>query len=124
MKNVLFVGDTHGLDVIDTIKEGLKNFYDIVCCGDYVDSFFVPAREQLYNLNNLCVIARENKDRITLLLGNHDYSYLYGLSDISGYQYLKAHEYKKYFKIIKIYLKLLGAIEMKRKNTHLQRTQV
>ena len=97
-KNILFVGDIHGLDAIELLKDGLKHCDTIVCCGDYVDSFFVPHGEQLYNLNNLCTFAREHKDKVRLLLGNHDYAYIYGFSGISGYQYMHASEFQKMFK--------------------------
>jgi len=93
----LFIGDVHGLDSIDILEEGLKNSDHIVMLGDYVDSFFVPASEQLYNLNDLCNFVREHKDKITLLTGNHDFSYIHSINSISGKQYMHAHEYKKIF---------------------------
>jgi hypothetical protein len=66
--------------------------------GDYVDSFFVPPVEQLFNLKNLITFLRKNKDnKIHALLGNHDFAYLYGYSGISGYQYQHFHEYKQIF---------------------------
>lgn len=98
MKKVLFIGDIHGLpDWTDIVNQGLKNFYQIVFLGDYVDSFFVKPVEQLSNLNNLCNFTRKHKDKITLLLGNHDYAYIYHIDSISGKQYAKAHEYEKIF---------------------------
>lgn len=98
MKKVLFIGDIHGTSEWEEIaKNGMKQFYEIVFLGDYCDSFFVKPAEQLYNLNNLIRFIRKNKTQVTALLGNHDYSYLYGFSGISGYQKLHAHEYKKVF---------------------------
>jgi len=95
---VLFIGDIHGLSEWDNIAiGGLKQFYKIVFLGDYVDSFFVRPVEQLANLKNLCTFARKNKDNVTLLLGNHDYAYVYSYPYISGHQPVHAHEYRQIF---------------------------
>jgi len=98
-KKVLFIGDIHGLSEWDQIaKNGLKQFYEIVFLGDYVDSFYVKTGEQLYNLNNLCTFIRKNKNnKVTALLGNHDYAYIHNIDSISGKQYMHAYEYKKIF---------------------------
>jgi len=97
-KKVMFIGDIHGVSDWDQIaKDALKQFYEIVFLGDYVDSFFVKTEEQLYNLNNICTFARKNEDRVTLLLGNHDYAYIYNHPGISGHQYMHIHDFKKMF---------------------------
>ena len=98
MKKVLFIGDIHGTtEWEEIVKNGLKQFYEIVFVGDYIDSFFVKASEQLYNLNNLIRFIRKNKTQVTALLGNHDYAAINSYSGISGYQHLYVHEYKKVF---------------------------
>jgi len=97
-KKVLFVGDIHGLNEWEEIaKQALKNFYDIVFLGDYVDSFYIKADQQLQNLKQICMFVRNNKKNVTLLLGNHDYAYIKNIDGISGKQYILAHEYKKIF---------------------------
>jgi hypothetical protein len=94
----MFIGDIHGISEWEEIvKNSLKQFYEIVFLGDYVDSFYIKAGEQLYNLNNICTFARKNKKQVTLLLGNHDYAYVYNHPGISGHQHLHAHEFKKLF---------------------------
>ena len=97
--SVLFIGDIHGLSEWDNIAlAGLKQFYEIVFLGDYIDSFFVRPVQQLDNLKNLCKFIRKNKtNKITALLGNHDYSYIYNYPGISGHQSFQSHEYKKIF---------------------------
>jgi len=97
-KKVLFIGDLHGNnDWEQMTKDALKHFYDIVFLGDYVDSFHIKSSQQLYNLNNLCHFIRKNKDKVSALLGNHDYAYIHNIDSISGKQYMQAHEYKKIF---------------------------
>ena len=50
-KKILFIGDIHGVsDWNEIAMNGLKQFYEIVFLGDYVDSFFVKPVEQLDNL--------------------------------------------------------------------------
>jgi predicted phosphodiesterase len=95
---VLFIGDIHGLAEWDNIAlAGLKQFYEIVFLGDYIDSFFVRPVEQLANLKDLCTFIRRNKNHVTALLGNHDYAYIYNHTGITGHQHTQAHEYRKIF---------------------------
>jgi predicted MPP superfamily phosphohydrolase len=98
-KNVLFIGDIHGLSEWDNIAlAGLKQFYEIVFLGDYVDSFFVRPVEQIANLKNLVTFLRKYKNKkVTALLGNHDYGYVYSYNGISGHQAAHAFEYRQIF---------------------------
>ena len=65
----LFIGDIHGLAEWDNIAlAGLKQFYEIVFLGDYVDSFFVRPVEQLANLKNLCTFIRKNITLTAIIL--------------------------------------------------------
>ncbi|MDD5649081.1 MAG: metallophosphoesterase [Candidatus Nanoarchaeia archaeon] len=108
MKNInknkiLFIGDIHGNnDWKDIAEEGLKRFYEIVFLGDYVDSFFIKPIDQIKNLKELIHFVKSktaNPDnKITLLLGNHDYAYINGYSGISGYQHSLYIEYQKLFR--------------------------
>jgi predicted MPP superfamily phosphohydrolase len=95
---IFFIGDLHGLDTWkEEAEEALRQYYEIVFLGDYVDSFHVKAAEQMYNLKEICAFVRKNKKHVTALLGNHDYAYIYGIDGISGKQYDHAFEYKKIF---------------------------
>ena len=99
MKKVLFIGDIHGRGGWKPkALDGIKWFDEVVFLGDYVDSFDVRPVVQLQNLKDIIAFARKKgKEKVTLLLGNHDYAYIHGLSGISGYQFEHAHEYKKIF---------------------------
>jgi predicted phosphodiesterase len=97
-KRILFIGDIHGVtDWSEIAINGIKQFYEIVFLGDYVDSFFVKPVEQLDNLKNLCTFIRKNKKQVTALIGNHDYAYMYGKTGISGHQHYHIQEYRKIF---------------------------
>jgi Calcineurin-like phosphoesterase len=96
--NILVIGDIHGNSDWEQItKDGLIHHYEILFLGDYIDSFFVKASDQLVNLNNLITFIKHNKTRVTALLGNHDFAAINSYSGISGYQYYYVHEYKKLF---------------------------
>ena len=70
------IGDIHGKD---TWKK-YNNFNDcdiIVFLGDYVDSFY-ESNETIYNnLEEIIQFKKDNKNKVILLLGNHDNQYLY-----------------------------------------------
>lgn len=79
MKNIILIPDVHGRtfwkDAIPYVKGGTPCIF----LGDYVDSYGFDNISNLQTYNNLHEIltfARENRDRVTLLLGNHDLSYL------------------------------------------------
>lgn len=76
---VLFVGDIHnhtkaieGIERLD--KE--HNFDRIICMGDYVDDWGTDNHDSLKTLNKMFELKRKNPDKYTLLIGNHEVSYL------------------------------------------------
>lgn len=75
------IGDTHGRS---NWKEAFELFIKneentdakMVFIGDYFDSFSIDAETQLTNFNEICDLARRYKDRVVLLIGNHDFHYM------------------------------------------------
>jgi len=84
MKHIV-IGDTHGRN---SWKSLINLDYDkIIFIGDYFDSFTIPSIIQLNNFNEIIEFKKNNKDRVELLIGNHDYHYFPGIrEDYSGYQ--------------------------------------
>lgn len=79
MKNTIIIPDVHGRsfwkDAIPYVKGGTPCIF----LGDYIDPYEFENISSLDSYNNLYEIlafAREYRDRVTLLLGNHDLSYL------------------------------------------------
>lgn len=79
MKNTIIIPDVHGRsfwkDAIPYVKGGTPCIF----LGDYIDPYEFENISSLDSYNNLYKIlafAREYRDRVTLLLGNHDLSYL------------------------------------------------
>jgi predicted phosphodiesterase len=75
MKTTIVLPDTHGKD---TWKSIVKNHPEdrIIFLGDYFDSFDIKQAEQIKNFEEILEFRNENKDRVILLTGNHDFHYL------------------------------------------------
>ena len=84
MKKILIIPDVHGRDfwrdsVIKTLTNTSAN---IVFLGDYTDPYssegepnFDYRQHTVDNLKEIIELKKQNSDRITLLLGNHDCGY-------------------------------------------------
>ena len=104
MKQVLVIGDVHGKsDWIRWATEAFKQGIEVVFLGDYVDSFNIEPREIEQNLLRIISFkkkadARKNFiTKVSLLLGNHDYAYIIGKSNTSGYKVVWAERYREIF---------------------------
>lgn len=76
---ILFVGDIHNhMYMFDDIQklDNQFNFDKIICLGDYVDDWNTTNAQSLTTLNNIILLKKENPDKYTFLLGNHELSYL------------------------------------------------
>lgn len=81
---VLVIGDVHGRDLWKTLIK--TNWDHCVFIGDYFDSFDIKGTVQYENFNEILKFKRSNPDKVTLLVGNHDISYLDSFCQCSGYQ--------------------------------------
>lgn len=86
---VLVIGDVHGRDSWEKPCELLIERVDyIVFLGDYVDTMDgISPAEQKLNLQNIVAFANKYRDKVHLLLGNHDLHYIFPEDDFrcSGY---------------------------------------
>ena len=96
----LILGDMHGLINIYEAIYHIEKPDEVICLGDYVDSFDVPVEEQEDAVHRLVKMKENHKnDKFTILLGNHDFHYLYGAPQIERYSgfsmstYLWAEDY-------------------------------
>ena len=62
-----------------------KRFDKVVFLGDYVDSYDKTNEEILTNLKNIIDLKKQYPNDVILLLGNHDFAYLYN-ERCSGYR--------------------------------------
>lgn len=90
---IVAIGDTHGRAFWKLIAEREKPWDRMILIGDYFDSFDIDGETQQRNFKEICQFKEEHGDKVVLLLGNHDTSYIIG--DIcSGYQYGAEHNIK------------------------------
>ena len=81
---IIVIGDIHGRDIW---KEIVKQEYDkVIFLGDYLDSYDLPVDKQRQNLIDILEFKANNRDKVELLIGNHDFQYLPGINETySGY---------------------------------------
>lgn len=108
MKKVI-IGDIHGRTCWKDIIEKHPDAHKIVFIGDYVDTHEnYTGLEQVENLREIIKFKQENKDKVILLVGNHDYQYWPGIDDewYSGFQpAMKAtfrYEFETYKKLFQM----------------------
>ena len=108
--NYLFVGDIHNHNYIfDNINrlDDKYQFDNIIFVGDYVDDWNTTNEDSLNTLDKVINLKKSNENKYTLLIGNHELSYL-GYP-CSGHRYendtlvnKKLLDNIKYFDICKI----------------------
>jgi len=98
MKKVLVIPDVHGIDEWKSlVKNAILSNTHVVFLGDYVDSYVEEGWTIFENLKDIVEFKKKYPDKITLLLGNHDYAYIYRKPAISGYNYHMATSYRSIF---------------------------
>lgn len=90
---IVAIGDVHGNNKWKTQVQEPADMYIFI--GDYFDSWGVPGDEQISNFLEILEFRNENPDKVFLLAGNHDVSYMDGFCQCSGYQNDKAFEIKQ-----------------------------
>ena len=99
MKKILIIPDVHGRDFWkEPVKQELKNDEtSIVFLGDFTDGYihewepnFDYRQHTVDNFKEVIELKRQNPDRITLLLGNHDCGYAIG-DDICSSRMDRSH---------------------------------
>ncbi len=74
---IIAVGDIHGRTNWEQIVKQHPEFDKFVFIGDYFDPYDdIPATKQIENFNNIIAFKAANKDKVIMLIGNHDYHYM------------------------------------------------
>ena len=79
MKELILVPDVHGRTFWKEAIPYVEGGTPCIFLGDYTDPYpqeGISSLDALINLRELLAFARSHSDRVTLLLGNHDLSYL------------------------------------------------
>ena len=75
---VLVLPDIHGRKFWKAPCEQVNNYDKVIFLGDYMDPYQFEGNtveESLENFKEVVEFAKENKDKVVLLLGNHDMPY-------------------------------------------------
>jgi len=81
MSDILFIPDIHCKPEMIDLADKVSKYDDIsikhiIFMGDYVDDWDKTYHENLMILNKIIKYKKDNYDKVTLLLGNHELSYL------------------------------------------------
>ncbi len=87
MSRVLAIGDIHTKNwIIDKVSEVISDYDSIVFCGDYADDFDASPQDTLNTWKKLKDLQTKHRIKVNLVLGNHDYIYVYDTPSMqSGY---------------------------------------
>ena len=88
MKKIIVIGDIHGRNIWREIVNANPDADYYVFVGDYFDSFDISSTEQIHNFREIIEFKNNNKDRVILLIGNHDIHYTKGcIGSYSGFNH-------------------------------------
>lgn len=92
MSKIIVIPDVHGRTFW---KKALDSDLPVVFLGDYLDPYpdeGITPEEALKNFKDIIAFARENPDRVTLLLGNHTLHYVGLSADAARFDYDNSRE--------------------------------
>lgn len=110
---ILVYPDIHGnKDWKDIMSSKINEVDKVIFLGDYVDSFKEEERGEASakNLEDIIAFAKQRKDKVQLLVGNHDLSYCSfnggANPHISGHQMFEIERFNEIFKTNKKWFKV------------------
>jgi predicted MPP superfamily phosphohydrolase len=78
MGKVLAIGDIHTkIWIVEKVSKVINNYDRIIFCGDYADDFSASPQDTLNTWKSLRDLQIKHKNKVSLVLGNHDYIYVY-----------------------------------------------
>jgi hypothetical protein len=81
---IIALGDTHGRTYWKQIVSNTE-FDKVVFIGDYFDTHEdIPYEQQKSNFEDIVAFKKENRNKVVLLFGNHDYHYLKTVNETYG----------------------------------------
>lgn len=105
-REILIIPDVHGRQFWkEPLKEGPDQWEKIVFLGDYIDPYpaeGITSEEAIEVLKEIVSLKKLWKDKIVLLMGNHDFGYMpdfykTGCDPCSRYDYYNAKDIKKIY---------------------------
>lgn len=107
---IIVIGDIHGLKTWKKIVE--NNTFDLcVFVGDYFDSYDTKAPAQIRNFNEIVKFKKKHGDKVVLLMGNHDFHYIFPGETYSGYNHIHAADIAEEISFGYRYLKKVHVVD-------------
>lgn len=114
MPRVLIIPDVHGRVFWRHALDHVDNYDKVIFLGDYLDPYpheKISFDDSVLNFGDIIRFKSENKEKVVLLLGNHDMHYVdTGFMDCSRLNYKRRNEmnevysmFHDYFQLIHIY---------------------
>lgn len=87
MAKILAIGDIHTkIWIIEKVAKVIDHYDKVIFCGDYADDFKASPQDTLNTWNSLKDMQSQNRSKIELVIGNHDYIYVNDTPSLqSGY---------------------------------------
>lgn len=101
MSKILIVPDVHGRTFWQEVKELINDVDMVIFLGDYLDPYpheNITREQAIKQFKEIIQFKKNNFDKVTLLLGNHDCAYCYDFGSASRYDYENELEIKQLFK--------------------------
>ena len=100
--SILINGDVHGRQFWkEAVEKNMDKVDKIIFLGDYLDEYpdeNITRRQSKENFKEVINLKENNRDKVILLLGNHDYHYMHReFSRSSRYSSSNAYNYKQMF---------------------------
>lgn len=115
LETILIIPDTHGRPFW---REAVSNSKaeKVIFLGDFVDPYEAIDRDKVFDeLSNIIQFKKDNKERVTLLWGNHDMAYLYHSLRGSRYDYLAEGRYLSLYFYNREYFQMAEELTIKDK---------
>ena len=97
---IAIIGDLHGKNCYKKLlKDKIESFDKIIFMGDYSDDSWITFtdKEIVGNLREVIEFKKKYKDKVELLIGNHDFQYIVGYPTASRYRKTYAKEMHQIF---------------------------
>lgn len=97
---IAIIGDLHGKNCYKKLlKDKIESFDKIIFMGDYSDDSWITFtdKEIVDNLKEVIEFKKKYKDKVELLIGNHDFQYIVGYPTASRYRETYAKEMHQIF---------------------------
>ena len=115
MSKILIIPDVHGRTFWQYAKEYIDKYDKVIFLGDYLDPYpheEISFTDSVLNFGDIIRFKSENKEKVVLLLGNHDMHYVdTDFMDCSRLNYIRRSEMNELYSMFHDYFQLIHIYE-------------